>query len=92
LAKYGLSRNKWIDYMYAGKPIICSYSGFQSMINEANSGSFVPYADADALSDEIMKYYKLPKNELESLGQNAKKYILENRSFTALAEEYLKFL
>jgi glycosyltransferase involved in cell wall biosynthesis len=92
LAKYGLSRNKWIDYMYAGKPIICSYSGFQSMINEANSGSFVPYADADALSDEIMKYYKLPKNELEILGQNAKKFILENRSFTALADEYLKFL
>jgi hypothetical protein len=43
LAKYGLSRNKWIDYMYAGKPIICSYSGFQSMINEVDSGSFVEF-------------------------------------------------
>lgn len=92
LAKYGLSRNKWIDYMYAGKPIICSYSGYQSMINEARSGVFVPFNDVHALTNEIKKFYDMPMDELREMGENAKKYILENRSFSILAEKYLNII
>ena len=88
LARYGLSRNKWIDYMFAGKPIICSYSGYQSMINEANSGSFVKYGDVDGLVNEIVAYSKKDKCELEAMGARAKKYLLENRTFDKLASQY----
>ena len=37
---YGQSLNKIVDYMLAGKPIIGSYSGFPSMINEAECEVF----------------------------------------------------
>ena len=40
--KYGQSLNKLVDYMMAGKPVVASYSGYQSMLNEANAGLFVP--------------------------------------------------
>ena len=92
LAKYGLSRNKWIDYMYAGKPIICSYSGFESMINESNSGSFVAFNNSQLLADEILKYYKMDKTALTEMGKNAHKYIIENRSFKKLASDYIKII
>ena len=36
--KYGQSLNKVIDYMMAGKPIVASYTGYPSMINEAACG------------------------------------------------------
>jgi len=90
LAKYGLSRNKWIDYMYAGKPIICSYSGYKSMINESDSGSFVEYNNAGLLADEILNYSKMDKLKLAEMGKRAHEYIVNNRSFKQLAVNYLK--
>ena len=38
---YGQSLNKLVEYMLAGKPVIGSYTGYQSMLNEANCGVFV---------------------------------------------------
>ena len=90
LAKFGLSRNKWIDYMYAGKPIICSYSGYKSMINESDSGSFVEYNNSELLADEIMKYSKMDSFELAAKGKRANEYIVNNRRFEVLAEKYIK--
>lgn len=92
LAKFGLSRNKWIDYMYAGKPIVCSYSGFQSMVNEANCGSFVEYGDAIALAQEILKYSKMSISELENIGGRGKLFIIENRTFNKLASQYIRIM
>jgi len=88
LAKFGLSRNKWIDYMFAEKPIICSYSGFQSMLNEANSGSFVEYGNAQILAQEILKYYRMDSEEIKRLGRNGKEFLLTNRTFQKLAKQY----
>ena len=36
---FGQSLNKIIDYMLSGKPVIASFTGFPSMINEAGCGS-----------------------------------------------------
>lgn len=92
LAKFGLSRNKWIDYMYAAKPIICSYSGFQSMVNEAESGSFVEYGNANVLADEILKYSKKAKTELQEIGENGKAFLIHNRTFDKLALDYIDIM
>ncbi|MEO7048990.1 MAG: glycosyltransferase family 4 protein [Ferruginibacter sp.] len=92
LARFGLSRNKWIDYMHAAKPIICSYSGFQSMINEAKSGAFVEYGNAEALAEEILKYSKMHQNQLKEIGENGKKFLIENRTFDRLAAKYIKII
>jgi len=92
LAKYGLSRNKWIDYMYARKPIICSYSGHQSMISESDSGSFVEYNNSELLAEEILKYARMDAMELAEKGKRAHKYIVNNRSFEKLASDYLKII
>lgn len=88
LARFGLSRNKWIDYMNSGKPIVCSYSGYQSMINESNCGSFVPYGNVDLLIKEIIKYKKMPKDESIAMGMRAQEFLKKYRLFKQLAEAY----
>jgi glycosyltransferase involved in cell wall biosynthesis len=90
LARYGLSRNKWIDYMYASKPIVCSYDGYQSMINEAKCGAFVNFNDPQSLAKKIKEYSLLKKESLEILGNNAREFILKNRTFNKLASQYLE--
>ena len=59
LSKYGQSLNKVIDYMSAGKVIIGSYSGFPSMINEAECGEFIPENSIGDLVETITKYCEM---------------------------------
>lgn len=88
IARFGLSRNKWIDYMNAGRPIVCSYSGFQSMINEAQCGSFVPYGDVNLLAKEILFFKELPAEKRNEMGVRAQSFLKNNRLFEKLAKDY----
>jgi glycosyltransferase involved in cell wall biosynthesis len=91
IAKYGLSRNKWIDYMNAGRPIICSYNGYQSMINEAGCGSFVEFGNIDLLSKEILRFKNMSKEERKLMGERARDYLIKYRLFSTLAIQYQSF-
>lgn len=90
--RFGQSLNKVIDYMLAGKPIVASYTGFPSMINEAGCGTYVKAGDADALRKEIVRYFDLPKSERQSIGLRGSEWIRKHRNYQALALEYLKIL
>ena len=90
--EYGQSMNKVVDYMLAGKAIIASYSGMQSMINEANCGEFVSTKDSKKLKQIFEKYISLGKLHLLEIGQRGKDWLLKNRSYKKLASNYLKEL
>lgn len=89
---FGLSLNKLIDYMLAEKPILASYSGHQSMINEAGCGTFVPAADVPSLRDEFERYLSLDAAVRQQLGANGRQWLLENRRYEALAPRFLEIL
>lgn len=90
--RFGQSLNKMIDYMLSGKPVIASYSGFPSMINEADCGSFVPAEDVGALRQEIERYAAMPRSQRDAMGVRGREWVLANRGFDTLAEDYLRFL
>ncbi len=89
---YGLSLNKLIDYMLAAKPIVASYSGYPSMINEADCGAFVPAGDPAALQREVKHLADLPSEEREAMGYRGRTWLLANRDYRVLAQEYLSLL
>lgn len=87
--EYGQSMNKVVEYMLASKPIVASYNGYPSMINEANCGKFVATDNPNSLKNALLEIIKMNKKEREELGQNGKKWIYENRQYAQLAKEYL---
>lgn len=87
--KYGLSLNKVIDYMLAGKPILASYSGHVSMIDESGAGTFVPSGDSEALRVEILRYVDMPADERRAMGEAGREWLLRNRDYRRLARDYL---
>jgi glycosyltransferase involved in cell wall biosynthesis len=91
LARFGLSRNKWIDYMNAGRPIVCSFSGYQSMINESQSGTFVPFGNVELLTAEILRYKAISVEDRLEMGRRAQKYLMENRLFKKLSLDYQSY-
>ena len=89
---FGQSLNKMIDYMLAGKPVVASYTGYQSMINEAESGSFIPAGDVEALQVEVQRYFKMPVKERSQIGARGRNWLIANRTYSKLAQDYLKIL
>jgi len=90
--EYGQSLNKVIDYMLSGKPIVASYTGYKSMINESQCGSFVPVNDAAALRNEIFRYFRLLVKEREEIGLRGRKWLLCNRNYKTLASNYSRII
>jgi glycosyltransferase involved in cell wall biosynthesis len=90
--RYGLSLNKIIDYLMAGKPVIGSYNGYPSMINEADCGVFIPAEDVTALEQAIYEYRKRPKEELELIGARGREWLITNRPYAKIAQNYLEVL
>jgi glycosyltransferase involved in cell wall biosynthesis len=90
--KFGQSLNKVIDYMLAGKPVVASYSGFPSMINEANCGSFVLAGDVQALRQEFERYLQMPNSLREAIGKRGRAWLLANRQYSKLAQDYQSIL
>ena len=88
--QFGISLNKFIDYMFARKPIVCMFSGYPSMVNEANCGEFTPSENPAALVECLLKYENMPKKRLNKLGENGYKFLVEKRNFDVLSEQYLE--
>lgn len=90
--KYGQSLNKVIDYMLSGKPIVASYSGYPSMINEAQCGTFVPAGDLASLRREVQRYAAMNPDRRAAIGARGREWLLTHRSYRALAGNYLKVM
>lgn len=90
--KYGQSLNKLVDYMLSGKPILASYSGFKSMINEADCGWFIDAEDSDLLASKIIEISKTDREMLVNIGIKGRRWILKNRKYSELARLYKNYL
>ena len=89
---YGQSLNKVIDYMLAAKPIVASYSGYPSMINDSGCGVFVPANDVNAVIETILDMKIKSKDERLLMGLRGREWLLQNRAYSKLSEEYLSIL
>jgi len=90
--RFGQSLNKMVDYMLAGKPIIASYSGYPSMLNEAEAGVFVQAGDHRALRETITQMVAMPAERRAEIGARGRAWLLANRSYAVLAKQYLSAL
>ena len=88
----GQSLNKLVEYMALGRPVIAAYSGYPSMIDEAECGVFVPFADGNALEAALLRFRDLPRADLEEMGMRGRDWIRAHRSYRTLAEDYLAIL
>ncbi len=90
--KFGVSPNKWIDYMYSSKPILVTYSGYKSIINEADCGKFIAANDTKLLADEIIQFSNMPKNDLIEIGKRGKEFLETRLSYDYLSTNYLNLI
>jgi len=90
--RFGISPNKWMDYMLAAKPILVAYNGYRCIIEEAGCGKFVAAENKDAIRNGILEFVCLTAMERKEMGEKGRKYLLENLTYKQLAKELYNFI
>ena len=90
--RYGMSLNKVVDYMMSARPIVGSYEGYPTMVDEAQAGSIVPPCDGSALRAEILRYRAMSEQERLAMGERGRDWLVRNRLYSRLADDYLEIL
>ena len=85
--RFGISPNKWMDYMNASKPILVAYSGYKCIIEEAECGIYVPAENKSAMIKAILEFYHMPKQQREKLGENGKRYLMNHLTYERHAND-----
>lgn len=92
VSQFGQSLNKVVDYMSAGRPILGSYSGYLTMINEADCGWIVPAGEVAALVEALKLIESRPTEDLHQKGRNGFDWLITHRSYEKLSDDYLGFM
>ena len=90
LYNYGVSYNKYFDYMLAKKPILESSNPIKSPAEESDCAILVEPESAQAIVDGILKFEELPITELVDMGCKGYEYVKKYHNFEYLSNQYLK--
>ena len=88
LYDYGVSANKYNDYMLAGIPIISSSNIQNDPVNMANCGIQVPAEDENSIAKAVLKLFSMSPGERQMLGENGFNYVNNHNTYKQIADQY----
>ena len=89
LFRFGISPNKLIDYMMAGKPIIHAINAGNDMVKENACGITISPEDPQEIARAIVQLDQLSSEEKERMKSRARNYIIANHTYKELAKKML---
>ncbi|XOQ43822.1 MAG: 2-deoxystreptamine glucosyltransferase [Clostridium sp.] len=92
LFRFGVSPNKLMDYMMAGKPVIFAIDAPNDMVAEAGCGVSIPPEDSAAIARAAEKLASCSAEELTQMGRRGREYILKNNEYDVLSQRFLDAL
>ncbi|EPC4929511.1 glycosyltransferase family 4 protein [Vibrio cholerae] len=85
---YGVSPNKFIDYMYAGKPIICIGNVYCPLLEESGSGVVIEPENAQLFYSNASRFISLSADQKRELLIRSRDYIFDELNYGKLSEKY----
>ena len=92
LYKYGVSANKYNDYMLSAKPIISASAFKNDLVNVADCGIQVQPENANGIVSAIQHLKRMPLEDRKKLGQNGFSYLQQNQLYPVLGEKFIKII
>ncbi len=89
LYRYGISPNKLIDYMMAGRPILHSVEAGNDPVADAACGLTVAPQDPYAVAQGLLALFMLGNEERLAAGERGKAYALAHLSYPVLGQRFL---
>jgi glycosyltransferase involved in cell wall biosynthesis len=89
LFQFGISPNKLLDYMMAGRPVIQAIDAGNDMVSASGCGFTVPPDDPNAVAAAVKRLLILPKPILEEIGSKGRDYVMSMHDYRVLARRFL---
>lgn len=89
---YGISKNKFYDYMAAKKPIVFASSVRGSLIKEAGAGRTIDPGDPSNLASTIREIYDDLENLSREYGENGRAFVEANHTNSIIVEQFLEVI
>ena len=90
--RFGVSPNKLIDYMMAGKPIIQAIKAGNDIVVDAKCGITVAPENTQEIVSGIQYLLSQPIERLKAMGQSGKNYCMSNHDYKVLAQKFINAL
>ena len=90
--RFGISPNKLIDYMMAGKPVIQAIEAGNDLVAENGCGFSIPPEDPRAIADAVLQLMRLSPAEREAMGRKGREYVMAHHDYRVLARQFLEAL
>jgi glycosyltransferase involved in cell wall biosynthesis len=92
LYRFGISPNKLIDYMMAGRPIVHAVEAGNDPVMEAGCGLTVAPDDPQAIADAVLAMQALDAPTRAALGRRGRDHALANHTYPVLGRRFLTAL
>jgi glycosyltransferase involved in cell wall biosynthesis len=92
LFEFGISPNKLIDYMMAGKPIIQAIKSGNNVVKDVSCGIDIEPENPQAIADAIISLQNTAKEELKQMGINGKEFVINYHDYKVLAKKFLEII
>lgn len=89
LYRFGISPNKLMDYMMAGRPVAHSVDAGNDPVQEAGCGLTVRPNDPEAVAIAIRELCALPNKDRMNMGAMGREFVLSHRLYPILASDFL---
>jgi glycosyltransferase involved in cell wall biosynthesis len=89
LYEFGVSPNKLMDYMMAGKPVIHAIEAGNDLVSESGCGISIPPEDPSEIAWAVMHLMKMSAAKRKKMGAKGKKYVLAHHDYRILAKQFI---
>ena len=90
LFDYGVSSNKFFDYMLAKKPVISSSNKIKDPVELAGCGFVVKPESSNAIEEAVLNIYNLSDDKRYIIGTKGYSYVKKYHNFDYLSSLYIK--
>lgn len=88
LYRFGIAMNKIFDAMMGGKPILYGIHTPNNHAKKYNCGITIKPSDEKSLSEGIIKIMNMSDDERQTMGDNGKRAVCENYTYSILGKKF----
>ncbi len=86
--RFGISPNKFGDYLIAGRPILYAVKASNNPVEDSGSGISIEPYNVMQLDDALRTFVTMTELERKEMGRRGKSYALENLEWSILGKRY----
>jgi len=92
LFRFGISPNKLMDYMMAGKPVIHAIEAGNDMVAECRCGISIPPEDPGAIADAVTRLMNMSSHERDAMGSKGREYVMSHHNYGILSQNFIEVI